>query len=177
MTQEPGMDPAQSGEPASEDTAPSPADEISRDAPDRTVADDETGALEAMRRADPAGAERLRREWGADFGHNLGHARKAAAVIADEGLIAALEETGLGNDPRVLRAAAKIGALLEGAQGSGRGARGAERRMLEQELDRLVGGADYWSDRVQRRVRQIYLSLHGGRSLPVHRSAGDAGGL
>jgi hypothetical protein len=132
--------------------------------------------LEAMRRVDPAETERLRREWGAAFDANLQRARSAAAAIADDALIAALEETGLGNDPRILRAAARIGALLETGRAAPKAA-GPRRDVLEAELDRLTAGPEYWSDRVQRRVRQIFLSLHGDAPLPVHRAAGDAGGL
>ena len=142
-------------------------------APDRAAPGD---PLEAMRRVDPAGAERLRQDWGADFDANLRRARSAAAAVADQALVAALEETGLGNDPRILRAAARIGALLEGRQPARGKPAGGERESLERELDRLVAGRDYWSERVQRRVRQIFLALHGDAPLPVHRAAGDAGG-
>ena len=152
-------------------------------APDRPVPDyaptDRAGAddaLEAMRQVDPAGAERLRQEWGDDFDANLQRARNAAAAVADDALVAVLEETGLGNDPRILRAAARIGALLEAGRPAPAKATGSRRHALEAELDRLVAGPDYWSDRVQRRVRQIFLSLHDDAPLPVHRAAGDAGG-
>jgi hypothetical protein len=133
--------------------------------------------LEAMRRIDPAETERLRQEWGAAFDANLQRARSAAAAVADDALIAALEETGLGNDPRILRAAARIGALLETGRASSPKVTESKRDSLEAELDRLTAGPDYWSDRVQRRVRQIFLALHGDAPLPVHRAAGDAGGL
>ena len=137
--------------------------------PDRAASDD---PLEAMRRVDPAGAERLRQDWGADFDANLQRARSAAAAVADQALVAVLEETGLGNDPRILRAAARIGALLEQQQPVHAKPARAERETLERELDRLVGGRDYWSERVQRRVRQIFVTLHGEAPLPVHRAAG-----
>lgn len=168
MTRIPGTETAPTDAPAAAADSSIPAD---------APADAETRAFDAMRAVDAAGAEALRREWGADFARNLELARRAAAAVADDGLIAALEEAGLGDDPRIVRAAAAIGRLLERADHGGDAPDGPARQALEQELDRLVARPDYWSDPVQRRVRRIFLDLHGSRPLPVHRAAGDASGM
>jgi hypothetical protein len=159
---------------ATDEPDDSAANEDADAAPEPAAAGD---PLAAMRRVDAAETERLRREWGDAFDANLQRARSAAAAVADDALVAVLEETGLGNDPRILRAAARIGALLEAGRPPPPKPAGARRHALEAELDRLVAGPDYWTDRVQRRVRQIFLSLHGDAPLPVHRASGDAGGL
>lgn len=186
MTQEPTADdawdslpPADDPDLDEQDAAFGPDDEPA-DEPDEGMATEGGPAADpfaAMHRVDPMGAERLRCEWGADFDANVDRARQAAAAIADDELIAVLEETGLGDDPRILRAAARIGALIEQRSAPGMRPDGAARAALEGELDRLMAEPDYWTDRVQQRVRRIHLDLHGGGTVPVHRRAGDAGGL
>jgi hypothetical protein len=127
-------------------------------------ADDVDETTDAISGIDPAAAEALREEWGADFEANLALAREAAGAVADDALVELLDESGLGNDPRIIRAAARIGRLLQAGQGHRGGSPSAdERDALEENLDELSRRPDYWTDRVQRRVRQIHLALHGDR--------------
>ncbi len=136
--------------------------------------------FEAMREKDPGAADALRQDWGADFDTNIGYARDAANAFADAPLREFFEEYGLGDDPRIVRVAAEIGRMLnDGSLPGGRRqpqAGDGTRRALENELEKLVASSDYWSDKVQRRVQQIYVTLYGDAPIPVHRNRSDAAG-
>ncbi len=54
----------------------------------------------------------LKTEWGTAFDQKLSEARAALQHYGDNDLVAFLDESGHGNDPRVLRAFAKLGAQL-----------------------------------------------------------------
>lgn len=127
-------------------------------------ADEMAEPYDAISAIDPDAVEALREEWGADLEANLALAREAAGAVADEELVELLEESGLGNDPRIIMAAARIGRLLRAEQGDrGDSPNADERDALEETLDELSRRPDYWTERVQRRVRQIHLALHGDR--------------
>ncbi|MFT5440054.1 MAG: hypothetical protein ACI9MJ_001921 [Alphaproteobacteria bacterium] len=122
----------------------------------------------------------LRRDWGDEFDANLSYARDAVERFADTDLIALFEETGLGNNPRVVRAAAQIGQQLatENTQGPSdlSGARPLSgKNGLNAELDRLIASPEYWTSGGQRRARDIFVRLNGSGELPVHRHPGDGG--
>ncbi len=51
----------------------------------------------------------LRTEWGAEYDQNLVLAQKVVTEHGGEGLVRKLKETGLGNDPDMVRMMAKIG--------------------------------------------------------------------
>ena len=129
--------------------------------------------------------EALKRDWGDDFDANIGYARDAAERFADEALVALLEETGLGDDPRIVRAAAEIGRQLAGIDrepvapgGDGKAPTGIPETgtaALNAELDRLIASPDYWTARGQRRARELFVRLNGEGALPIHRRPGDAG--
>lgn len=134
------------------------------DGPQEDYGDEITDAYDAAAEVEPDTVEALRAEWGAEFEANMVLAHDGARAIADEALIDLLEESGLGNDPRVIMAAARIGRLLQADGVSGDASADAdERDALEETLERLSRRPDYWTDRVQRRVRQIHLALHGDR--------------
>lgn len=86
---------------------------------------------------------RLRDEWGGTYERQLENARLAVRRLADPELQAALSE-GLGNDPRVIRFCARVGALLQedrqrdhGPAAAGlRGAAEAKRQIAEVLADR-----------------------------------------
>jgi len=141
------------------------------------AADGPADPYEAMCAVDAEGAAALKAEWGEEFDRNIALACAAAAAFEGSGALDALSEAGIGDDPRVVRVAAEIGRLLEGGVASGVARDARARDALEAELETLVGGADYWSERVQRRVRRIYLELYGSGATPVHRMPGDAAGV
>lgn len=67
--------------------------------------------------------EALQAEWGTDYTVKLSQAARAARYFGGEDLVNLLNETGLGNNPRLIRAFERAGALLgedtlRGATGS-----------------------------------------------------------
>ena len=139
-------------------------------------AEESIDPYDAMSAVDREAFSALEEEWGTEFESNLALAQETAGAVADDDLIDLLEESGLGNDPRIIRAAAKIGRLLRigNAQVSPLPSP-EEREQLEATLDELSRSPDYWSDRVQRRVRQIHLTLHGDQPISDYPAIGDAG--
>jgi len=67
----------------------------------RTRSDEETRASEA-----------LKGEWGPDYSLKLTQAARAAKYFGGEDLVAFLNESGLGNNPHLIRAFARAGASL-----------------------------------------------------------------
>ncbi len=149
--------------------------------------------LEAMRETHPDLAEALRREWGNDFDINMAHAGEVAKAFLDTDVRELLDQTGLGDDPRIVRLAANIGrALSAGAAPHGSreetynpetvnagAAPAAPGRgssvMIQAEIDKCTADPTYWTEPVQKHVRQLYLQLHGSRPIGVHRAPGDGG--
>ena len=72
----------------------------------------EETAMAAMSAIDPAEAQALSAEWGDSFMDNLALARMGFDHVATPELTELAEETGLGDDPRIIRALAKFGASL-----------------------------------------------------------------
>jgi len=72
--------------------------------------------------ASEAAAGELRREWGAAYERRLDEARRAARVLGGDGLLKHFAESGIGNDPQVIRAFAKAGRLLAEAEAPEAGA-------------------------------------------------------
>lgn len=58
-------------------------------------------------------AETLKSEWGNAFNAKIENASRAARYLGGEELIAALEESGAGNNPEIIKAFAKIGGMLK----------------------------------------------------------------
>lgn len=56
----------------------------------------------------------LRQEWGGDFDENIRMAHKAMDTFAGEEFSSYLEETGAGNDPRMVKTFAEIGRRMTG---------------------------------------------------------------
>ena len=67
--------------------------------------------------------EALRAEWGPDYTVKLSQAARAARYFGGEELVNLLNETGLGNNPQLIRAFERAGALL--GEDTLRGATGA----------------------------------------------------
>ena len=72
-------------------------------------------------------ASALKDEWGADYSVRLAQAARAARYFGGEDLVTLLNESGLGNNPQLIRAFEKAGALLGedtlkgGSEGTGPG--------------------------------------------------------
>ena len=80
-----------------------------------------------LRQQDEARAsEALRAEWGPDYTVKLSQAARAARYFGGEELVNLLNESGLGNNPQLIRAFERAGALLgeDTLKGSSPGARG-----------------------------------------------------
>ncbi len=163
---------------------------VRQDNLDTEFSEPENGAYETVEQAvvddaepDPDVAqllEILKHDWGNEFDANLSYARDAVDWFADTELIALLEETGLGDDPRVVRAAARIGQQLATEKPGGPTDRStvasvSGKAALNAELDRLIASPEYWTSRGQRRARDIFVRLNGNGDLPIHRHPGDAG--
>lgn len=58
-------------------------------------------------------AETLKSEWGNAFNAKIENASRAARYLGGDELIAALEESGAGNNPQIIKAFAKIGGMLK----------------------------------------------------------------
>jgi hypothetical protein len=59
-----------------------------------------------------AGINELKEEWGDGFNRNLGFAQKVVTTFGDEDLGTYLKESGLGNDPEIIRLLSNIGSKL-----------------------------------------------------------------
>jgi hypothetical protein len=84
--------------------------------------------------------EALKREWGQNYDGNVATARIGLKEFADPDFYQYLEETGLGNDPRMTRVFARIGQKLSG-DGRLKGPRQSETQAVD--LDKAI--ADYRS--------------------------------
>jgi hypothetical protein len=94
----------------------------------------------------------LRKDWGDKFEAQLGYANRAIAQFGGPELVAALTEAGLGNDPRLARAFAKIGAAMAedapaGMGGAPVGIRTPE--AIRAEINEIMGerSSPYWDKR------------------------------
>lgn len=86
----------------------------------RCRAEAEAVAAEATARREAA-VRQLRQDWGAAFDERLALAKRAALAFGGDELVAALNEAGLGDDPVLLAALARIGAATAEDRGVGRG--------------------------------------------------------
>ncbi|MFZ9068928.1 MAG: hypothetical protein ACO23R_16275, partial [bacterium] len=55
----------------------------------------------------------LKREWGQDFESQAGIARQAFLQLADADMVQAMEETGLGNSPQMIKLFNRVGQILQ----------------------------------------------------------------
>ena len=129
----------------------------------------QAAVLAAMAAADPEAARALQADWGENLAENLGRARRAAQAFASPGLIRALEDSGLGDHPALIRVAAEVGRLLDSAAGPASAPRldGAALESLEAEIDRLhalqfARPQEYRSERTQRALARLYARRYGG---------------
>jgi hypothetical protein len=136
--------------------------------------------FEAMSALEPEQTAELRALWGAEAAANLGFAMSAASELESPGLIALLEEGGLGDHPALIEAAAKIGRRLAGEPGAATpppaaAPPGAERRQgaLDQQIDQLTAeihdaaqrGDLRRVDRLSRRRDDLAERLWGGQPI------------
>ena len=135
----------------------------------------EAAALAAMAAADPEAARTLQAEWGADLGAKLDLARKAARAFVSPELRRALEDSGLGDHPAMIRVAAEVGRLLGGPAAApadaAQGLDAAALDALEAEIDQLhalqfARPQEYRSERTQRALARLYARRYGGGPAP-----------
>lgn len=135
----------------------------------------------AMGELEPAQAAELRQRWGAEAAANLRHAAAAARAFDSPALSAFLEDSGLGDHPALIEAAARIGRRLAGdepARASGRGAAdGAAGQRQDGALDRQIEeltaqihdaaqrGDPRQVDRLSRRRDGLAERLWGGQAI------------
>jgi len=117
--------------------------------------------------ADPRpGLEALRDEWGEDYDTHIAAARRLAGDIATPELVAAIDRAGLGDDPHLLRAVARLAQRVYRADGAGPEGTGRARQRLD-ELHALQHHADpakraqYRSQGVQDELERLYTALYG----------------
>jgi hypothetical protein len=131
-------------------------------------------------------AEReLRGEWGGAYGQRLRAAARAARDFGGEPLLALLEETRLGDDPRVIRAFARIAqrigedGLAGGEGGEGRSDFGLSSEGARREIARLMTQPAYFDadhldhDRSVARMKSLFAAAYPAGSNDGRR-AGDA---
>ena len=126
----------------------------------------EAAVLAAMAAADPEAAADLRAEWGADFAGKLELARRGAQALATPDLVALLDDSGLGDHPALIRAAAEIGRRLADPDTAPESLEAADLERLEAEIDRLHGlqtsqPQAYRSERTQRSLARLYARRYG----------------
>lgn len=149
------------------------------------VAPDDDTLFHHLSAGDPAEAEALRKEWGADARLNAFFAAKAVETFLTPQLEAELKESGLLGSPQLLRAAARIGRQVAQVAGDplsvGKGATmpdpstkqltTAQRDSVDAEIRRLYdenrGRPEMTSEPVQRRLRQLFKLKTGGASVPI----------
>ena len=143
-------------------------------------ADGQTRSAEAQRTAE----RELRGEWGGAYGQRLRAAARAARDFGGEPLIALLEETRLGDDPRVIRAFARIAerigedGLAGGEGGEGRGDFGLSADGARREIARLMTQPAYFDadhlDHVRSvaRMKDLFAAAYPNRLSDGHRAAG-----
>jgi len=83
-----------------------------------------TAGSQARAQAEEQGVASLRTEWGQAFDQKLGDAKAGLAHYAEGDLVAYLEQSRLGNDPRLIKTFAKLGAQLREDGIVGRGGAG-----------------------------------------------------
>lgn len=71
-----------------------------------------SAAMQAMTARMNEAEQALRKEWGGGYERQLSLAARAANRFGGEDLIAALNETGFGNNPHLVRAFAKVASLI-----------------------------------------------------------------
>jgi hypothetical protein len=106
----------------------------------------------------------MRKEYGGDYEGHMKAAGNALRRFGGEELADYLDETGLGNDPRLMKAFVKIGMQL-GEDGMIGLADGAESKSIQEKIDAIYnehGGKDtLYTDAVQGQLRDLHIKLHG----------------
>ena len=134
-------------------------------------------SLQYMREDYPAETAALVREWGTgkNFNDNLSFARAAARAFATPAIMAALEDSGVGNSPDLMRALAGIGRRMaevpgdpdtvtrEGPIMTPRNQAAVQDRI--DEIMQMVGTPAYTSKKIQRELNALYDSMPGASTL------------
>jgi hypothetical protein len=111
----------------------------------------------------------LRQEWGAEFESRLADARSVIDRLGGGALKDALNHTGSGDDPAVIRVFAAIGRALHAADGPGSARTGSQTN--------AVGAADDATE-ARRAIMRLradagFMAAYGSRAHPDHKTAQD----
>lgn len=137
--------------------------------------------FEAMSALEPEQAAELRERWGGEAAANLRHAAAAARAFDSPALSAFLEDSGLGDHPALIEAAARIGRRLAGDEPAGEVGKGAAEapadarrsaaldRQIEDLTARIHDAAQRGDlrqvDRLSRQRDGLAESLWGGQAI------------
>lgn len=108
---------------------------------------------------------KLRQEWGGDYDTNLVLMKKGAERYGEE-FAEYLDETGLGNDPRIANALRDLGAYSQEDPMHG-GATPEEKATLEDQEANIRSNPDYWDssspnyERLQKQMQEISAKIAG----------------
>lgn len=127
----------------------------------------------ATKQRQEQGVVELKKEWGAGWDKNVSAARMAVREIGGESFQKFLTETGLANDPTMIKAMANFGAKIFGEDkivGNGAGKFGQTPAEIRAEINRITGDlkGPYWDSRhkshrdVANQVAELYKKLDGG---------------
>jgi hypothetical protein len=118
-----------------------------------------TGQRDAARQA---GTDALKKEWGDQFTANVDIARGAMMHFGGEEIATLMEETGLGNDPRMVKFLAKVGQSMmdDSARGQGNGLIVTNQTQAQGEINALKQDKDF-------------LAVLTNKSAPGHQEAVD----
>lgn len=91
------------------------------------------------------GLDELKKEWGQGYTKQIALAKAAVKELGDQDLIAYLDQSGLGNDPKLIRLMAKAGALLgeDHIRGEGGGQFGKTPAEIRKEINDVMGNKEH----------------------------------
>ena len=128
-------------------------------------------AWEAQEERRQAQVETLRRDWGRAYDANLAAARQAVGALGGQPLKDALEESGLGDHPVLVKAFAAAGHRLFGTIGGPSTAAGAEATAVSPAAPAALTATDAQREIMRLRSDPRFMAAYGDRGHPGHAAA------
>ena len=102
-------------------------------------------AMKELQTAQEKGLGDLKQEWGQGYDKQIASAQAAVRELGGPEMIAYLNETGFGNDPKLIRLMAKAGALLgeDKIRGEGAGKFGQTPDEIRKEINSIMGNPQH----------------------------------